>query len=114
VIEPAGVDQYVRLFSNKTHVEGVLAMFANWDLVPLQRDLPKLKTPLVLIAAAQDRAVPPETARQIQAKLPGARIERLRGLGHLAHEENPAMVATLIGGLAEEAGFPASNLQNGS
>lgn len=114
VIEPAGVDQYVRLFSNKTHVEGVLAMFANWDLVPLQRDLAKLKTPLVLIAAAQDRAVPPETARQIQAKLPGARIERLRGLGHLAHEENPALLADLIGRLAEEAGFPASNRQNGS
>lgn len=113
VIEPAGVDQYVRLFSNKTHVEGVLAMFANWDLAPLQRDIAKLKTPLVLIAAAQDKAVPPETARQIQAKLPGARIERLRGLGHLAHEENPALLADLIGRLAEEAGFPASNPQNG-
>jgi magnesium chelatase accessory protein len=58
--------------------------------------------------------VPPETARQVQAKLPGARIERLRGLGHLAHEENPALVAELIGRLAEEAGFPASNPQNGS
>ena len=114
VIEPAGIDQYVRLFANKTHVEGVLAMLANWDLVPLQRDLAKLKTPLALIAAAQDKAVPPETARQIQARLPGARIERLRGLGHLAHEENPALVAELIGRLAEEAGFPASNPQNGS
>ena len=113
VIEPAGIDQYVRLFGNKTHVEGVLAMLANWDLVPLQRDLAKLKTPLALIAAAQDKAVPPETARQIQARLPGARIERLRGLGHLAHEENPALVADLIGRLAEEAGFPASNPQNG-
>ncbi len=114
VIEPAGVDQYVRLFGNKTHVEGVLAMFANWDLKPLQRDLAKLKTPLALIAAAQDRAVPPETARQIQARLTGARIERLRGLGHLAHEENPALVAELICRLADEAGFPASNPQNGS
>ena len=114
VIEPAGIDQYVRLFSNKTHVEGVLAMLANWDLVPLQRDLGKLKTPLALIAAAQDKAVPPETARQIQARLPGARIERLRGLGHLAHEENPALVAKLIGRLADEAGIPASNPQNGS
>ena len=114
VIEPAGIDQYVRLFGNKTHVEGVLAMLANWDLVPLQRDLPKLKTPLALIAAAQDRAVPPETARQIQARLPGARIERLRGLGHLAHEENPTLVAELIGRLADEAGFPPQNPQNGS
>ena len=114
VIEPAGIDQYVRLFSNKTHVEGVLAMLANWDLVPLQRDLPKLKTPLALIAAAQDKAVPPEAARQIQGKLPGARIERLRGLGHLAHEENPAVVAELICKLADEAGIPASNPQNGS
>ncbi len=114
VIEPAGVDQYVRLFSNKAHVEGVLAMLANWDLVPLQRDLGKLKTPLALIAAAQDKAVPPETARQIQAKLPGARIERLRGLGHLAHEENPALVAELVGRLADEAGFMPPNPQQGT
>ena len=114
VIEPAGIDQYVRLFGNKTHVEGVLAMLANWDLVPLQRDLGKLKTPLALLAAAQDKAVPPETTRQIQAKLPGARIERLRGLGHLAHEENPALVAALIGRLADEAEIPPPNPQNGT
>jgi magnesium chelatase accessory protein len=106
-IEPAGVDQYVRLFSNRAHVEGVLAMLANWSLDQLGRDLGKLKTPLVLIAAAQDKAVPPQTARQIQMKLPAARIERLRGLGHLAHEENPALVAELILKLSEEAGLLA-------
>jgi magnesium chelatase accessory protein len=113
-IEPAGVDQYVRLFSDKTHVAGVLAMLANWSLDQLQRDIGRLATPLALIAGAQDKAVPPETARRIQMRLPKARIERLRGLGHLAHEENPALLAALIGRLADEAEIPASNPQNGS
>ncbi len=112
-IEPAGIDQYVRLFSDKTHVAGVLAMLANWSLEQLQRDLGKLATPLALIAGAQDKAVPPETARRIQARLPKARIERLRGLGHLAHEENPALLAALIRRLAEEAGALTPNPQNG-
>ena len=112
-IEPAGIDQYVRLFSDKTHVAGVLAMLANWSLDQLQRDLGKLATPLALIAGAQDKAVPPETARRIQARLPKARIERLRGLGHLAHEENPALLAALIRRLAEEAGALTPNPQNG-
>jgi magnesium chelatase accessory protein len=105
MIEPAGVDQYVHLFSDKEHVAGVLAMLANWSLEQLQRDLGKLKTPLALVVGAQDKAVPPESARQVLSRAPGARLERLRGLGHLAHEENPVLVADLIQKMSEEAGL---------
>ena len=113
-IEPAGVDQYVRLLSDNAHVAGVLAMLANWNLEQLQRDMTRLSTHLAMIVATQDKAVPPEAARQIQARLPGARIERLRGLGHLAHEEDPALVAGLIFRLAEEAGALAPIARNGA
>ena len=104
-IPPEGVDQYVRLFSNKAHVTGVLEMLANWKLDQFQRDLGKLKTPLALVVGSRDTAVPPEAALQVQARAPAARIERLRGLGHLAHEENPGVVAELIDRLAREAGL---------
>jgi pimeloyl-ACP methyl ester carboxylesterase len=32
----------------------------------------------------------------VQRRVPGARVERLHGLGHLAHEERPADVAQRI------------------
>ncbi len=89
---------YAKLVSNPGHVEGALAMMANWDVRPLLRDLPRLQTPLALIAADNDLAVPPAQAQRVRALLPlEARVtlKRLPGLGHLAHEEQPETVAGL-------------------
>ena len=41
----------------------------------------------------------------LKARMPQAGLVRLRGLGHLAHEEDPAAVADLILGRAEAAGI---------
>ena len=71
-------------------------MMANWDLVTLKRDLPKLSTPLILIAAAGDRAVRPCDADAVAALVPGAATVPVKGHGHLAHEEAPALFADLI------------------
>ena len=95
-IEPAGIDLYTRLIGNPAHVAGVLAMMANWDLDRLLRDMRRLDTPLVLIAATGDRSVPPETARRIPRLVPGTEVIAVRGLGHLAHEEDPARFAALV------------------
>jgi magnesium chelatase accessory protein len=70
---------------------------ANWKLEPLLHDLPRLTTALVLVAAANDRSILPEVAQQVREILPNAVIERLPGLGHLAHEEQPQLIADLIG-----------------
>ncbi|WP_439595539.1 alpha/beta fold hydrolase BchO [Falsiroseomonas sp.] len=95
-IEARGVDLYARLFRHSGHLAAALGMMANWDLVPLLRDLPKLAPRLLLVVGAQDRAVPPVQAQQVRRLLPAARIVTLEGLGHLAHEEQPGRVAALI------------------
>jgi magnesium chelatase accessory protein len=95
-IDAQGLELYARLFGNAAHVEAVLAMMAHWNLEQLGRDIGRLTTPVALIAAAGDKAVPPETAQAILARLPNASIERLRGVGHLAHEEQPARVASIV------------------
>lgn len=104
-IDARGVELYRRLFANPAHVEGALAMMANWDLFPLQRDLPKLKTRLVLIAATHDKAIPPQTARDAAALVPNATMREIPGFGHLAHEEAPELCAELVTSLAVEAGI---------
>jgi magnesium chelatase accessory protein len=102
-IEPEGIDLYWRLFRNPAHVEGALAMMANWDLEPLRREFPKLNTRVALVAAANDLTVPPATAHRVQTLLPDAEVLDINGLGHLAHEEAPELFADLIADLASRA-----------
>ncbi len=113
VIDPAGVALYQRLVSNPAHVRDVLSMMAHWDLRALQRDLPRLTVPLVLVATGNDRTVPPAESGRVSRLVPGARLVELPGLGHLAHEERPEAFAALIGEAARESVAPASQLSVG-
>ena len=102
-IEPAGVEQYVRIARTPAHAGAALAMMANWDLRPLEQDLPRLRTPLLLITGSNDRTIPPSDSVRVQALVAGAQLVSLPGLGHLAHEEQPARIAALVRGFASTA-----------
>ncbi len=102
-IDAAGVDLYRRLLRNPAHVEGALAMMANWDLGPLRREFSRLETPVTLVAAANDLTIPPATAVRAEARLRNAEVLEINGLGHLAHEEAPDLFADLIAELASRA-----------
>jgi len=95
-LDSAGIQRYARLFSCPGHVAATLGMMASWNLQRLSRDLPGLRTPLMLIVGENDRAVAPSEATRIKAMLPTALLEPLAGLGHLAHEEDPALVEASI------------------
>ena len=95
-LDPAGIELYRRLARSPGHVAAALGMMANWELDALQRDLPRLKVPLVLVAGANDRTIPPADSSRVQVLLPKATLVTLPGLGHLAHEERPNDVADLI------------------
>lgn len=95
-IDAAGLRLYEALFGTTGHVAGTLGMMANWNLQPLLNRLPRLTQPLTLIAADNDRAVPPEVALSVREVVPDGRLVRLPGLGHLAHEEAPELVAEIV------------------
>lgn len=95
-LDAGGIELYRRLLASPSHVGAALGMMANWDLRPLVHDLPRLRVPLLLLAAERDRAVPPERAETVRARVPGAQLQRLPRLGHVAHEEDPDAVATLL------------------
>jgi magnesium chelatase accessory protein len=101
-IDREGLDLYARLLSNPSHVAGTLGMMAGWKLDALARDLPKLTVPTLIVAAQHDKAVAPDAAIRVQSLLPNARIEFLRGVGHLAHEEKPETICDLIFKQADE------------
>jgi magnesium chelatase accessory protein len=72
-------------------------MMGNWNLHSFERDLSRLETPVTLIAASNDRAVPPAQARHIETRMPQATVVQVPGLGHLAHEEAPQRFVGLVG-----------------
>lgn len=95
-IDAEGLEFYRRLVSSPGHISATLGMMANWDLEPLNRALPQLGVPLLLIAGQNDKTISPEEAFAIRARVPGAKADVLRGLGHLAHEERADDVAALM------------------
>lgn len=95
-IDAEGVRCYERLLATSAHCAGALRMMADWDLAALQRDLPRLTTPLRLIHGEGDSAIPIATARTAAAMVEDGRLVPLPGLGHLAHEERPDDLAALI------------------
>jgi magnesium chelatase accessory protein len=98
-LDDEGVVLYRRLIGSPAHVAGALAMMAQWDLPALALELPRLRTTLHLVVAANDGTIPPADASRVQALVPGTRTTVLAGLGHLAHEERPQQIAELIGAL---------------
>lgn len=70
----------------------------------------KLRMPLDLLWGADDAITPLPQARHLQSLLPGARLQVIRGVGHIPHIEDPARFeAVLVRTLAEPAPAPALN-----
>lgn len=87
---------YRRLVSSPRHVSAALQMMAQWQLEPLIARLPYNRTSTLLIAAANDKAVPPKTSLKVADVMPAAQAIMVPNLGHLAHEEDPSALAPLI------------------
>lgn len=95
-LDERGLAFYQRLFSNESHVAGTLAMMAAWDLHWVPQDLRSLPADLYLVKAMGDRTIPPASSDRAAQLAPHSHLITLQGLGHLAHEENPALASTII------------------
>ena len=105
-IDVRGLELYRRLFANQGHVAGTLRMMAAWDLHWTEQDLRNLPCRLYLVRGAADRTISPGDSDRAARLCPNASIITLANLGHLAHEENPALAAEII---ADPAGYLLRN-----
>lgn len=92
-LSPESAAHYGVLLRNARHVRGVLAMMAAWNLAPLAQRLPDLPAQVHLHIGQADQTIPPSMAEVALRRIPGSTRATAAGLGHLAHEENPAEVA---------------------
>jgi magnesium chelatase accessory protein len=95
-IDEKGNALYTKLIQNHQHAAGALAMMASWNLDAFKRDLPKLKTPLLLVVADNDKTILPSVAHRVKMLLPRSQIVTMKNLGHLAHEEAPQQAYAII------------------
>lgn len=100
-LDAEGAALYQRLVSNRKHVEGTLAMMAQWSLDDLNRALPGLQVPSLFLHGAEDSAVPVAVARRAVAGMPDARLVVFEDVGHIAQEEAPARVFAEIESFAK-------------
>jgi magnesium chelatase accessory protein len=100
-IDAAGERYYARLFSKSGHCDGALRMMANWRLEPLRDRLGELAAPVLLVHASKDSAIKSADILQAAALIPGCETREMASLGHLAHEEDPALAASIIAEFAQ-------------
>lgn len=103
-LDRKGIDLYWRLAQQPSHIAAAFGMMAEWDLPRLERDLPRLPVPLVLVTGSNDRSIAPSQAERVGAILPRTQRASLRGLGHLAHEERPDLVCEVVLDVATRCG----------
>lgn len=107
-IDAKGIAAYEALMRHSAHCGGAMEMMASWDLEGLSSLLPRVSTPVLLIHSDGDNAVPLSSVERAAHLIPDCRLEVLRALGHLAHEEQPGTAATLIRRFADQTmGVPA-------
>ncbi|KIF06462.1 alpha/beta hydrolase, partial [Streptomyces sp. RSD-27] len=74
--------------------------------VRFTHDLPGL--PVTIAWGSRDRLLPPRQGVRAKRTLPGARLVRLRGCGHVPMNDDPALVARVVRRTARAAGPAAA------
>lgn len=103
-IDARGRELYARLSRNPSHTGAALAMMGHWDTRPLEAGLPQLAVPMLLLVGARDVMILPGVALRVRSLAPRSELRQIPGLGHLAHEESPQLVADEIAGYARAQG----------
>lgn len=87
---------YSVLLQNRGHVQGALRMMAHWDLRSLLSERARVRVPILFLAGARDKAVPPAVSERAAGRMQAGTYFEFQDLGHLAHEEAPDLVAAAI------------------
>ena len=91
-----GLEWYRRLLSSPAHCSAALQMMARWDLETMPERIRDLRCRLLLVRGENDKAIPERDTQLIHDSVPGAQLSIMRGVGHLAHEENPEQAVEII------------------
>ncbi len=95
-ISEDGLQYYRALISDRGHVDAALQMMSQWSLDGLLARLEQIENPVLFLTGARDRAVPEATTLKLADQMQAAQAISYLDLGHLAHEEQPDLIAGAI------------------
>ena len=95
-LDETGIALYRKLMMSPSHCRAALQMMAHWNLEDMPARIGSLSCPLLLVRGDADKAIPEADTRLILGNAPQARLEVMRGAGHLAHEEKPDAAVDLV------------------
>jgi 3-oxoadipate enol-lactonase len=84
------------IFAGSTRDEAQKARRGGLTRHPVQIDLAAITAPTLILAAAEDRLIPPDHTLSLASEIPDARSVTIPGLGHVATIEDPAAVASPV------------------
>lgn len=93
--EPNAVAGY-RCMLERTTAEGYAGVCAAIRDADLELVACRIECPTLVVCGEEDRATPPAAHRALAKAIAGARLELVRGAGHLPCVEQPAVVATHV------------------
>lgn len=91
-----GLVFYQKALQSSDHIEGTLAMMANWDLDKLANQIKQLDIPVLQIIGDKDGTIEPSASLKTAKLLANGEREVFEGYGHLVHEEVPQKVGASI------------------
>jgi pimeloyl-ACP methyl ester carboxylesterase len=110
IVTPQAVDRYWELLRYPGNRAATISRFSAAPQPFAAEALGRLTVPTLIIWGEQDPLIPLASGEWLASHIPGARIEVLRGIGHIPMEEAPdASVAALdgwLGGLAPNRPSP--------
>jgi pimeloyl-ACP methyl ester carboxylesterase len=89
---------------NRTPTEGYAATCRAMRDADYRESTMRLRLPCLTMAGDEDGYTPPDMVRETAALIPSARLELIKGAGHLPCIEKPAAVAGLINRFLVEVG----------
>ncbi len=95
-LDDKGLQYYQRALQSADHIEGTLAMMANWELEPIADALAALEIPLLQIIGSKDGTIEPAASLKTDKLLKCGERQVFEGYGHLVHEEIPEEIAKSI------------------
>lgn len=90
-IPPDAFAGYRPTILRRGRAQNVLTALRKWqqDLDSLEKTIPQLNVPTLLIWGTEDKAVDPRSAEILKKQLPQAALKLIPGAGHLPFEETP-------------------------
>jgi pimeloyl-ACP methyl ester carboxylesterase len=100
-VDPAHIHRVLAINMKHGNLQALAAerLAANGVVEGIDRELPRIHVPAIVIQGARDKLVLPQCGRRLAATLPDARLEMVSG-GHMAPYTHPRTVAAAVQSLA--------------